>query len=92
MREIVARVSGRVFVGLPYCKHLEGVTLYAIIDLILAGRNPKYLDVAMNIAIDLSHLRKYLAVVPQFLKPYVIPPYFSGALINFINTELMPDT
>lgn len=70
MREIVARVSGRVFVGLPYCKHLNVVTSCTAIDFILiVGRDPKYLDVAMNIAIDLSHLRKYLAVVPQFLKP-----------------------
>ena len=77
MLNVVARVSNRVFVGLPLCEYAEteSHTQYRsrIYDpnpciCIHTGRNQKYLDIAIAFTIDIVKDRTIINIFPDFMK------------------------
>lgn len=40
-----------------------------LMNVCFAGRDPEYLDMAMNMAKDFGTVRKYLPILPAALKP-----------------------
>ena len=70
MRQIVVRVSKRVFVGLPYCEIIDVRTITQMTYFLL-GRNEEYLKVAVNVTLDIGEGRKFIPLVPAFLKTSV---------------------
>lgn len=64
--KIVARVSNRVFVGLPQCTHCRGSTN--------EGRNEEYLRYAVQNTMEIAKAAFVLNFVPEFLKPYGVCP------------------
>ena len=61
---IVARISNRVFVGLPLCISLS--------NHLILGRNKDYLNVMTSYALSVIKAVNILRPFPQFLKPYFI--------------------
>lgn len=67
-RDIVARASSRVFVGLPLC-----TSVFSSQGLILtsarSGRNKGYLDLAVDFTISVMKDRAVINIFPEVLKP-----------------------
>lgn len=67
-RDIVARASNRVFVGLPLCMSFfssQGLVLTST----RSGRNKGYLDLAVDFAISVMKDRAVINIFPKVLKP-----------------------
>ena len=67
MRWIVARVSGRIFVGHPLCK--RNLLLKILVSEHSAlGRNQDYLQLSIDFTTDVGNRRNLLACFPKFIR------------------------
>lgn len=72
MGAIVARVSNRVFLGLPMCAYSHHNTYAVSLDAHgILGRNLEYLRIAVSHTIDIVNASNYLSFFPHILKPFV---------------------
>ena len=66
--KVVGRASNRVFVGLPLCMSLLSLEYYYYV-LSFSGRNPDFMALNVQLAIDILQTSFILRIFPGFLKP-----------------------
>lgn len=67
--QIIARTGNRLFVGLPLCTFFFWQIGYALFSTVLRGRNPEYLQLSRNWAIDVFIGAFFINFMPWILKP-----------------------
>ena len=71
MREIVCRISNRVFVGLPLCTSLALLDDNFLSFVSCSGRNADWIDLNSRFAIDVMKDATFLNMFPKALVPWV---------------------